>query len=219
MTRVLFLLLLTLNVATAAWWLLRPSVPSTPFTPTDPGVPALVLLSERDAVAMSQAAASAQAAAAANPGSGVCYSTGPLVDERELATTTDRLNALTARLQVRRTNVRVVRGYSVYLPAYDSRDQALTAARQLSAAGLRDYYVVTAGDQENTISLGLFRQEANARRRLQQVEALGFRASLGERADDQEQFWIDFDPLAETGEEWRQLPALARLGARPIPCF
>ena len=217
LTRVLFLLLLALNIATAAWWWLRPRAPEKPFTASDPGVPALVLLSERDAVAMSQAAA--QADDPTNPGSGVCYSTGPLVDEAELNRTTEGLQPLTARLQVRRNNVRVVRGYSVFLPAYDSRDQALAAARQLSAAGLRDYYVVTAGDQENTISLGLFRQQANAQRRLQQVESLGFRASLGERADDQQQFWIDFDPLAEAEEQWRQVPAVLRLGARPVPCF
>ena len=219
MTRVLFLLLLASNIATAAWWVLRPRAPEIPFTPTDEGVPALVLLSERDAVAMGQAAQTAQANTAANASSRVCYSTGPLTSDAELKATADRLNELSARIQVRETNVRVVRGYSVYLPAYDTRDQALRAARQLSAAGLRDYYVVTAGDQENTISLGLFRQQENARRRLQQVESLGFRASLGERADNQQQFWIDFDPLPDADEQWRGLPALVRLGARPIPCF
>ncbi len=218
MTRVLFLLLLASNIATAAWWALRPRAPDLPFTPTDQGVPALVLLSERDDEAMSLAATAAETAQA-NPGSGVCYSTGPLASDANLSATADRLNALSARLQVRETNVRVVRGYSVFLPAHDTRDQALRAARQLSAAGLRDYYVVTAGDLENTISLGLFRQQENARRRLQQVESLGFRASLGERAEDQQEFWIDFDPLPDADEQWRQLPVIVRLGARPIPCF
>lgn len=214
----LFLLLLASNIATAAWWALRPHAPDVPFTATDEGVPALVLLTERDADAMGLAATAA-ANAQANPGSGICYSTGPLDSDADLSATADRLNNLSTRMQVRETNVRVVRGYSVFLPAYDTRDQALRAARQLSAAGLRDYYVVTAGDLENTISLGLFRQQENARRRLQQVESLGFRASLGERADNQQQFWIDFDPLPDADEQWRQLAVIVRLGARPVPCF
>jgi hypothetical protein len=219
LSRVLFLILLALNVAVAVWWATRPAPPLEAFSATDPGVAALQLLSERDDAAMASAAAAASEPAPVRAGSGQCFSTGPISSEAELRGNVEQLNRLSARLQIREHSARVIRGYSVYLPAYDSRDDALRGARQLSAAGLRDYYVVTAGDQENTISLGLFRQEENARRRLQQVQTLGFNARMSERADTEQQYWIDFNPLVEAGEDWRQVAAVARLGARPVPCF
>jgi hypothetical protein len=222
LSRVLFLILLALNVAVATWWVTRPSPPMEEFSITDPGVAALRLLSERDEADMASAAAAAAASndpALPRTGSTQCYSAGPIGSETELRGNVEQLGRLSTRLQVRESSVRVVRGYSVYLPAFDSRDEALRGARQLSAAGLRDYYVVTAGDQENTISLGLFRQQENAQRRLQQVQALGFNARLNERADTETQYWIDFNPLAEAGESWRAVPVVARLGARPVPCF
>lgn len=224
MSRVLFLILLALNVAVATWWVTRPTPPAEAFSIADPGVTPLQLLSERDDAAMAAAAMSAAAAAgAASParggGSEQCYSSGPISSEAELRGNVEQLSRLSSRLQVRETSARVIRGYSVFLPAFESRDEALRGARQLSAAGLRDYYVVTAGDQENTISLGLFRQQENAQRRLQQVQALGFNARLSERADTEQQYWIDFNPLADAGEAWRGVPVVARMGARPVPCF
>ena len=215
----LFLILLALNVAVTTWWLTRPAPPERSFSMTDPGIPPLQLLSERDDAAMAEAAQAAATPVAARPGSEQCYSTGPIGSDSDLRGNVEQLNRHVARLQVRESSARVVRGYSVYLPAYDSRDEALRGARQLSAAGLRDYYVVTAGDQENTISLGLFRQETNARRRLQQVQALGFEARLSERAETEKQYWIDFNPLREAGEAWRSVPIITRVGARPVPCF
>lgn len=219
MSRVLFLILLALNVAVGTWWLTRPAPSPAIFSMADPGISPLQLLSERGDADMAAAAQAAVTPAAARTASELCFSTGPIGSESELRGNVEQLNRYVARLQVRESSARVVRGYSVYLPAFDSRDEALRGARQLSAAGLRDYYVVTAGEQENTISLGLFRQEENARRRLQQVQALGFEARLGERADTEKQFWIDFNPLAEAGEDWRSTPIVARVGARPVPCF
>ena len=49
----------------------------------------------------------------------------------------------------------------------------LATARSLAAQGVRDYYVVTAGPGENTVSLGLFREQRNAEARLAEVRALG----------------------------------------------
>jgi hypothetical protein len=219
LSRVLFLILLALNVAVAVWWATRPAPQAQVFSPTDPGIAELQLLSERDDAAMAAAAAVAAEPAQARTGGGQCYSTGPLSSETELRANVEQLNRLSARLQIREHSARVIRGYSVYLPAFENRDEALRGARQLSAAGLRDYYVVTAGEQENTISLGLFRQEENARRRLQQVQTLGFNARMSERADSEQQYWIDFNPLVEAGEDWRGVAAVARLGARPVPCF
>ena len=82
------------------------------------------------------------------------------------------------RIQFRETRSLANRGYWVFLPAQGSRDKALSIARELSAKGLRDYYVVTAGERENTISLGLFRDLSNAEQRHEQVRQAGFAPQL-----------------------------------------
>jgi hypothetical protein len=82
---------------------------------------------------------------------------------------------------------------------------------------VRDYYVVTAGDQENTVSLGLFRDLANAEKRRDELSAQGFTAVLEPRTEDAAQWWIDL--AAEPGFDWTVLLPKARdLQARPVAC-
>jgi SPOR domain len=111
------------------------------------------------------------------------------------------------------------RGWWVYLPAFNSRNAALGAARDLSAKGIRDYYVVTAGDQENTISLGLFRDGANAIRRRDELTALGFDAQLDERSDDTPEYWLDYAVTPSQRFDWRdRVPDRQELKAQSVPC-
>ena len=122
-----------------------------------------------------------------------------------------------ARIQYREVAATQLRGYRVYLPASGSREAALAAARQLAARGVRDYYVVTAGDQENTVSLGLFRDLANAEKRRDELSAQGFAAVLEPRTEDAAQWWIESPPSpASTGS--RCCPRPATVQARPVAC-
>jgi hypothetical protein len=82
---------------------------------------------------------------------------------------------------------------------------------------VRDYYVVTAGAQENTVSLGLFRDLGNANNRREELAALGFQAVLEPRTEDAAQWWIDL--AAEPGFDWRsRLPRSTGIEARPVAC-
>ncbi|HWT15559.1 MAG TPA: SPOR domain-containing protein [Patescibacteria group bacterium] len=112
-----------------------------------------------------------------------------------------------------------LRGYRVYLPASGSREAALAAARQLATRGVRDYYVVTAGDQENTISLGLFRDGDNAARRRDEVKALGLDVQLSERTEDTPEYWLDYAVSPAQQFDWRdRVPDRLELSARDLPC-
>jgi hypothetical protein len=110
------------------------------------------------------------------------------------------LSPLAARIQYREVPATEVRGYRVFLSAAASREDALAAARQLAARGVRDYYVVTAGDQENTVSLGLFNELANAEKRREEIAAQGFNARLEPRTEQATQWWIDL--VSEPGLDW-----------------
>lgn len=226
--RVLLLLLLAGNIGVGAWLVLSPEPGTRQQLPdTDPGVPRLVLLAERerdvDARTHADAPASAELASAPEPLSSLpdmrCHTLGPFSTQAELRRVVDLLTPVAARIQFREGRQVATRGFWVFIPPLPTRSEALTVARELSGRGIRDYYVVTAGDQENTVSLGLFRDPENAERRRAEVAALGFAPQLRARSEEQVVWWVDMaeDPAAPV--EWRSLvdPQVAE-DAREVPC-
>jgi hypothetical protein len=219
--RTLFLLLLALNIGAACWLVFGPSPKAQAFAATDPGVPRLVLLSERD---QGGDAASAELAAApesaAELGNDECHTLGPFPTQADFRAAMNALLPLTRRVQYREEHATETRGYWVYLPAFKTREQALAAARALSAKGVRDYYVVTAGDQENTVSLGLFHERANAEHRQTEMIALGFKAQLVTRSEDLPVYWVDYAMARGHTVDWRHhVPDPDDLHERSIACF
>jgi len=216
---VLFVLLLASNLGIAAWlWLApKPSVAAMPVT--DAGVPQLVLLSEQmGAVASAQEMADAPRSIT-DLARLTCTQLGPFGTQADLRRTMASLTPRVDRVQFRETRTIRSRGWWVYLPAYGDRTEALAAARRLSDQGIRDYYVVTAGDQQNTISLGLFRDRANADRRVAELQGLGFMPALTERQDDLPEYWLEYANLAGTDVNWRDIvPDTTNLIATPIAC-
>ena len=73
-----------------------------------------------------------------------------------------------------------------------TRNEALAAARELSKLDIKDYYVVTAGEHENTISLGVYRDTENAQSRLQELSNYGFKAQKEVRVEQWPEFWLDY---------------------------
>ena len=133
------------------------------------------------------------------------------------------MNALTPlvkRIQFRESRQNATRGFLVYLPAPSSREQSLAVARSLSAKGVRDYYVVTAGEQQNSISLGLFKDRGNAERRRTEVAALGFTPEIVERTEDQPVYWLDYALAPDARLDWKQkLGNPADVAEQTAACF
>lgn len=293
--RLLFLLLVALNLG-AAGWLLLGRAPAQAFPPrTDPGVPELRLLSEvRIAVPLADAnvaptapiavappQSSAQPPARQQPGvhsestpqpqpspptqsdvppqsppasppthpepplpagtapdmpappssapvvasrsqsqHDACATLGPFDTAADMRAAMQDLTPRVERIQYRQESVQRSHGYWVYLPAAANREAALSDARKLAAKGITDYYVVTAGDTQNTISLGLFHDPANAKNRLARLQELGFAAKLEQRVDTENAYWIDFAAPAGSSFRWQVwLPGRSDLQSRPIDCF
>lgn len=219
--RALFLLLLALNIGGACWLLFahRPQAAALPAT--DPGVPKLVLLSERDG---DEDAASAELASAPESTTDLandqCRSLGPFPTQADTRAAMNTLTPLTKRIRVREAHTTQTRGYWVYLPAQASREQALGMARTLSAKGVRDYYVVTAGDQQNTVSLGLFRDQGNAERRRAEIAALGLTPKVNARTEDLPTYWLDFALAGSAPPDWRaKVSSPGDLREETISCF
>lgn len=213
--RLLFLLLIALNVGVAAWLAFGHPVRVAP-PPADPGVAELKLLSERDGKAAAAAPAKPERARRA---SDRCLAIGPFDTQSDTRAVVDALTPHVPRIQFRQEQTTQSTGWWVYLPAFPSRDDALATARRLSAKGVHDYYVVTAGDRQNTISLGLFHDPDNARRRQQALVALGFQPKLSERTETLPQYWVDIAMPAAAGFDWHRYVDRPGVGAQAVDCF
>jgi cell division septation protein DedD len=215
--RALFLLLLAANLGAASWLVFAPRTHATQSPANDPGVPKLMLLSERD----HGDDASAELAAAPDTRADQRNDVGTFPTQADVRAAINALTPLTRRIQYREAHATQARGYWVYLPALQTREQALTAARALSSKGVRDYYVVTAGDQQNTISLGLFRDQSNAERRRAEIAALGFAPQSIARTEELPVYWLDYATDRTRPVDWRgRLGAgAAALREQPIECF
>ncbi|MHB1057988.1 MAG: SPOR domain-containing protein [Rhodanobacter sp.] len=221
--RLLFVLLTALNIAVGAWLLL-----GQPYahggSPSDPGVTELRLLSEMPEAAQPVSPAVTPppvATAAASPGklSYSCLALGPFATPQDLRNARQALVAQAMRMRSRQEQASQTSGWWVYLPAAGSRAQALEVARQLAAHDINDYFVVSSGDQPNTISLGLFKDPANARKRLDEVVAAGFPARMSERSESTPEYWLDL-VVADGGNfDWRSRVRTAGIGSHSTGCF
>ena len=219
--RALFLLLLALNLGGACWLFFAHRPVPAKLPATDPGVPELMLLSEREGAGDAASAELSSAPEnAADLAKDQCRTLGPFPTQADTRVAMNAMTPLTKRIRMRETHATQTRGYWVYLPANPSREQALGMARDLSAKGVRDYYVVTAGDQQNTISLGLFRDQANAQRRRTEISALGFKPQINARTEDTPAYWIDYALAGNEPPGWRShVPIPSEAHETDITCF
>lgn len=218
LVRAIVVVLVVMNLGAAAWWLLHRAPPPVVQATTKPGVPPLVLLSEVETRPSSADTAELDAAPEPLSATPVCLSLGPLQTPADLRKLMDALTPQVGRIQYREQRATELHGYRVYLPAFADREQALATARTMAARGLRDYYVVTAGAQENTVSLGLFRDLVGAEQRRDEVRALGYAPELEPRTEDVPNWWVDV-AIAE-GFDWRAvLGGYAGVQAHEIACF
>lgn len=216
--RLLFLLLLALNLGAAAWLLFghAPAPPLPPFT--DPGVPALRLLAQKPVAG--NVPASLPAAVTNHVVRDVCHTLGPFDTTVDMHAAMQALSPHVARIQYREEQVSHSHGYWVYMPAAASREAALEEARQISAKGIHDYYVVTAGDTQNMISLGLYNDQSNAQNRLAALQKLGIPARLKQRVETEPAYWVDYAVPEGAAFTWAQwLPGRSDLQSKSIDCF
>ncbi|TAN02638.1 MAG: SPOR domain-containing protein [Rhodanobacteraceae bacterium] len=216
--RFLFLLLLALNLGAAAWLVFGRAPPRALPPATDPGVTELRLLSETRHVAPASAASASASAPAAVAER--CTTLGPFTTTVDMRAAMQKLSPHVARIQYHEEQVSHSHGYWVYLPATAGREAALDEARALAAKGINDYYVVTAGDAQNTVSLGLFDDESNAKNRLAALQKLGFAAKVKQRIDTEPAYWIDYAVPANATFSWQAwLPGRNDLQSKSIDCF
>ncbi len=227
-SRALLAVLLVMNAGVALWWWCNPQASqSVPPSIRASATPGLQLLSEIELAPSSPSDDAPQPPAEAEPSEMPaptpsadqlqCLEIGPFLTQTDLRRAMGAFTPSAERIQFRESRAIAARGWWVFLPSQGSRDKALAVARELSAKGLRDYYVVTAGERENTVSLGLFRDKANAEQRQAEVVAAGFAPVMQPREDEIPNWWIDMAIVAsfDVGE---RLHGYTGAQAQQVPC-
>jgi hypothetical protein len=148
-----------------------------------------------------------------------CLAIGPFATPQDLRNARQAVGPQATRMRSRQEQTSQSSGYWVYLPASGSRALALEQARQLGARHIQDYFVVSAGDQPNTVSLGLFKDPANARKRRDEVVAAGFPARMSERIETTPEYWLDLVVPDTPRFEWRNRVRTAGVGSHSTGCF
>lgn len=168
----------------------RPKVKS--FTATDPGIDELVLLSELDTENTIWEDQNTDQNTSPQAFNQACYSVGPFNSKSETTLILDALKNDVIKIRTRKVISTQEAGYWVFIPAMKSREEALNVGRRLSQLNIKDYYVVTGGENENTLSLGLYRESSNADARLQELLSKGFNAQKQIRVEQWPEFWLDY---------------------------
>jgi hypothetical protein len=229
--RLLFVLLSALNIAVGAWLLL-----GQPYarggSPNDPGIPELHLLSELPQSALlpmpapvqtplATITSSSPSAPTSTPPSSshTCLALGPFATPQDLRSARQTLGAQATRMRSRQELTTQVGGWWVHLPTSASRAQALAVARQLGAHHIGDYFVVGTGERSNTVSLGLFKDPANARKRRDEVAAAGFAARMSQRNESIPEYWLDLVLPNDAHVDWRARVRSASIGSHSTNCF
>lgn len=194
--RYLFITFLLANIAFFVWaQRLSPPAMSN-FTAVDVGVSKLQLISEVEPNKTNSPIISNTTASNNTNLNGniqrLCYAAGPFDVEANAYAAKQTLDRVVLKSTIRKITTTSEAGYWVYLPALASRAEALKKGRELAAAFIRDYYVVTSGDNENSISLGLYREPYNADSRINQLSKKGFKVSKEIRIEQWPEFWLDF---------------------------
>lgn len=223
--RWLFALLVALDLG-AGVWLLLAHAPARSWPPvTDPGVPELKLWSgapsagTAPATPTTVASAAADAPSAPQPAAESCFTLGAFPTAAAMHAALQGLSPHVVRIRFRQKDATRPRGFWVILPAVD-RDAVQDATHRLTAKGVTDYYVVSGGDLPNTISLGVYHDQANAQNRVAELQKLGFTAQVRQRVGTESAYWIDYAVPAGAAFDWKAwVPNRGGLASQPAACF
>lgn len=217
--RLLFLFLLIVNLLFGAWIYTQPEKQAAAIPPLPSGLDRVLLL---QAKAPSEPLSSMQVdpSTSADPEPKAvptdqqegpfCYTLGPFNDESAIADIKQQLSEKLSDMHVRRREERERHRYWVYIPSLGSRAQAAEVSKALAGKHIKDYYIVRSGEDNNSISLGHFKEKKHADWRLKQLKKLGFDVQMEVIYRQYNLYWLDYRVDSPIPDE--ESPVAAYLG-------
>ena len=163
-----------------------------------PGLPAQISAGELKEEATRALDVSEMASTPIEQRSMACIEVGPFENENAMAELKAKLVELFDWVQSREKQSIVDKGFWVYLPQFPSRAQAEQVARDISAAGVSELYIVPDGSMVNAISLGVYGRRERAEQRRQQLTNLGltFDFMIEPQSEIESSYWLEAGPVS-----------------------
>jgi len=120
-----------------------------------------------------------------------CYTLGPLPDEARARAHADVLGGEGYQVEVRSSPAQVQRGYWVLLPPFLSQASANKALGKLKNDGFNDVALLSSGEFENSISVGLFTNRKTALGRQKKLLEKNYQTVIRERLVTRTNYWLD----------------------------
>jgi hypothetical protein len=200
------LLLLTLNVSYLLWSLLSPEPVVQSPTPWPDSVPALEVLP--DNVVARESVSDSGSVPDAVPRIASCWRIGPFTEPQQRAAFVEsRLAGIPSAVL---EEEQLLEGdWRVFLPPADSREAAIALRESMQSVAAEageslESFVMTDGPLENGVSLGLFRQEDNARSLASRAEALGLEVGVERESMLRPVEWVEVMVLPGWMDESRR---------------
>jgi len=121
-----------------------------------------------------------------------CFEAGPYTQAKTVETAVQWFNqqpeAMTARVQDR--PIQIPQTW-VYLPPFTNRQAAQQATTEMRQKNITDHAIITQGQYNNAISLGLYRDQLSVVRRLRELEQHGYTdVKTEKRYQDDTRYWL-----------------------------
>lgn len=152
-----------------------------------------------------------------------CFSLGPFTRKESFNTARARLTRQGINVFSRVTSDAVRNGYWVMLPASRSRNRAKVKIQRLKERGVKDYFLVATGEMKNAVSLGVFSKPKLAKRRLDEVQKLGFEVKIRKITLPKRVYWLEWPNHPDKQPDKRLLEELLGkfqgIGQTERPCL
>lgn len=120
-----------------------------------------------------------------------CFTFGPLAEEIMATGLSEWFTSRGVRINKRSTNERGKQLFWMYLAPKGSLTDAMATVFDLRDKGISDYRLISRGDLENAISMGLFSSQATVNRRLKELEKKGYNPIVVPYYDEKSLHWVD----------------------------
>jgi RND family efflux transporter MFP subunit len=148
-----------------------------------------------------------------------CRTIGPLASESVADRIAASLEPSVAKLNRRSTTAHTNSSYMILSERQESIAAAKLLADEMKAAGIDDLFVFGPGPKEGFVSLGLYRDESQAKNRQHVIAERGFAADIRDRGSRSAQYWLDVELTGDAGQiALAQEPEFAGVAIESIAC-
>lgn len=138
----------------------------------------------------------------------VCYEFGPLKDDKQKAELESQFQLRGMLTSLKLDTVQKDLGYWVFLPPVRSQALGRLKVEEIKLKGIKDVNLLVAHEPKLAISLGMFKNEKNANKRMLHAQSIGLDARIDIRHVEQNEMWIALETRRENDlseEEWMKL--------------